>query len=419
MVDPVAVLARLCHRRPPIAWAIALASLIPFAGAPATDRPVCVLLSIDPSDAPLAGALVFARQHCVRCHPLVTKERQVGPDLGRVLRVGTVLDLAGAFWNHAPAMREQMQDLRVDPPRMTSSEMADLLAFLSAYRSYLLEISEQANPRAGRAVFVTKRCAECHDLDEMAAGKSRPSLAKYRQQPSTSFLAQAMWNHRPQMSLRMRQRGVPWPKFYGDDMADLIAYLQVGNAGRDKARISFQPGSPRRGRELLSTKRCTLCHAIAGVGGRRAPDLGVSLGGNPRSVSQIAGVMWNHSEGMAAELRRRRMEWVTFSGRDMVDIIAYLCFVNYTNVRGTPERGGRVFAMRCAGCHAGHSDSRRNPRPAVPRLMRPIDVITALWNHERHAAKRTPAGGLPWPRLGPAETADLTAFLVTQTRSGK
>ena len=398
-----------------LACFVAITILAPVTGVHASGRPVSVLLSVEPSNAPLAGARVFAQKNCVRCHALVGKERQVGPDLGRVLRSGTVLDLAGAFWNHSPVMREKMRDVKIEPPTMSSSEMADLLAFLSAYRNYLLEISEQGNPSVGRGVFVRKRCAECHADDQTTSGKSGPSLAKYRRRFSASFLAQAMWNHGPEMSSIMRQRGAPWPKFGDHEMGHLIAYLQVGSTGSDKERVYFQPGSPRRGRELISSKRCIVCHSVAGKGGQRAPDLGVSRGPLLRSVSEIAGTMWNHGQGMVAEFRRRGIERVTFSGRDMVDIIAYLYFVNYTNVRGMPARGSQLFASKCATCHPPRSDKREDPKlAAVPRPDNPIDVITAMWNHAQHAAWQLPRRGLPWPRLGPTEAADLAAFLLTQ-----
>ena len=44
----------------------------------------------------------------------------VGPDLGRIHFRGTVMDLAGAFWNHAPVMREKMRDLKIQPPQLNS-----------------------------------------------------------------------------------------------------------------------------------------------------------------------------------------------------------------------------------------------------------------------------------------------------------
>ena len=91
-----------------------------------------IALSVELPDNPTAGARLFVEKSCVRCHALGGEQARVGPDLGRIHFRGTVLDLAGAFWNHAPVMREKMQDLKIQPPTLTSREMTDLVAFLTA-----------------------------------------------------------------------------------------------------------------------------------------------------------------------------------------------------------------------------------------------------------------------------------------------
>src|SRR5206468_1868892 len=126
--------------------------------------------------------------------------------------------------------------------------------------------------------------------------KAGPDLARYRGRFSAIFIAQAMWNHGGEMATVMRGQGVPWPKFTGREMGDLLAYLQAGHEGTTEERVCFEPGSPRRGRDLFASKHCIECHAIAGVGGRGGPDLarGREFVG---SISSIAGLMWNHRQG--------------------------------------------------------------------------------------------------------------------------
>src|SRR5674536_396810 len=72
----------------------------------------------------------------------------------------------------------------------------------------------------------------------------------------------------------MHASGVPWPTFAGGEMGDLLAYLQIGSGGTSTDRVYFEPGSPRRGQGLFTSKGCLQCHAIAGVGGHPGPDLG-------------------------------------------------------------------------------------------------------------------------------------------------
>ncbi len=371
-----------------------------------------VSLTIELPDNPTAGARLFVQKACVRCHALTPGGSSIGPDLTRIHLRGSVLDLAGAFWNHAPVMHEKMADLKIQPPTLNGREMADLVAFLTAYRYYLTELGEPGNPAAGRRVFEAKRCASCHG-DSSAWQKPGPTLDRYRGRFSAIYLAQTMWNHGPEMAAVMRGRGVPWPKFKGREMGDLLAYLEAGNGSTADQRVYFEPGSPRRGRELFTAKQCGACHSLGGVGGKGGPDLGARGRDLVGSVSAIAGLMWNHSPAMAAERARRGLGRVTFSGQEMADIISYLYFVNYANVRGTPTRGARLFAAKCSPCHSADAGKRIGADlAAVPQLDEPIAIVADMWNHSYEMGRQTRALGLAWPRLEAGEAADLAAFLL-------
>ncbi len=373
-----------------------------------------VRLSVELPDNPAAGARLFAEKSCVRCHSLGGEQSRVGPDLGRIHLTGTVLDIAGAFWNHSPVMREKMRDLKIPVPTMTSREMTDLVAFLTAYRYYLTELGRPGDPAEGSKVFAAKGCARCHGgKDDW--GKPGPSLDRYRGRFSPVFLAQAMWNHGPEMAKLMKGRNIPWPNFAGREMGDLLAYLQAGNGGASAQRVYFEPGSPRRGREMFSGKRCDVCHAVAGKGGSGGPDLGTRGRELVGSVSAVAGVMWNHSRGMTAEFARRGIGHAKFSGQEMADVIAYLYFVNYASVAGRPDRGAQLFAERCAACHTAGAGPAVGPDLAeAPALDDPIAIVTAMWNHAPRMEEQARKHGLVWPRFEKGDTADLAAFLLAK-----
>jgi Ni/Fe-hydrogenase subunit HybB-like protein/cytochrome c2 len=398
----------------PIVIALILVGTAGLSAVRAADKPTAsrdVVLSIELPENPTAGARLFVEKGCVRCHALGGDETRVGPDLGRIHFRGTMMDLAGAFWNHAPVMREKMADLKIQPPQLTSREMTDLVAFLTAYRYYLSEIGQAGNPAAGHAVFTAKGCVRCHGSN--AWDKPGPDLARYRGKFSAIFVAQAMWNHGGEMSAVMRGAGIAWPKFAGSEMGDLLAYLQAGNEGTTEERVYFEPGSPRRGRELFAAKHCVNCHAIAGVGGHGGPDLGDRGRDLVGSVSAIAGLMWNHSERMSAETVRRGFGRVTFSGQEMADIVSYLYFVNYANVRGTPERGGVIFVKKCSPCHSLDGGKRVGPDLATePGLDQPLAIMAAMWNHAPKMDHELRSRSLAWPRLETGEAADLAAFLL-------
>lgn len=397
-------------------------SVLVLVGASATVRGQVstqpMLLSVELPDRPTAGARLFAQKQCIRCHSLVGNDDGVGPDLGRIVFEGSVIDLAGNFWNHSPVMREKMQDLKIQPASMTAGEMANLVAFLTAYRYYLTSVGEPGDPAAGRQVFLRKRCAECHDSGGDLA-RLGPDLARYRGRASALFLAQAMWNHGPEMASVMAGSGVPWPTFNGPEMGNLVAYLQTGTRLGDTEPVYFEPGSPSRGRDIFFSKGCGTCHTIAGQGGGTGgPDLGQSASEFVRSVSEIAGLMWNHSQAMHAEFARRQVERVTFSGQEMVDIIAYLYFVNYANVQGIPSRGAASFNAKCGACHSAGAGERVGPDlAAVAGLDEPIAIITAMWNHAGRMEQELQRRGLPWPRFDRGEAADVVAYLLSSRRS--
>lgn len=407
--------ARGSSRVRPVLTALTLLALAATGGASVpAGQPQTVLLSVQLPDRPTAGARLFAQKGCVRCHSLGERESRVGPDLGRILFSGTVLDLAGALWNHAPVMREKMQHLKIVPLTLTSGEMADLVALLTAYRYYVTELGAPGDAAAGRKVFEAKGCASCHGETEGAWDLPGPNLQRYRGKFSAIFLAQAMWNHGPEMAAVMRARGIKWPRFSGSEMADLLAYLQLGNAGGSDERVYFEPGSPRRGQDLFVSKRCASCHAIGGKGGRGGPDLGSGTKTLIRSVPAIAGLMWNHSLGMLAEFERRGIPRVTFSGQEMADIIAYLYFVNYASVRGSPARGAQLFVMKCSACHSVGGGARVGPDLAsVPDLQDPFAIMAAMWNHAPKMEQELRKQGRSWPRFERGEAADLSAFLLT------
>lgn len=381
-------------------------------------KPVTVPLVVELPDNPAAGARLFVQKGCARCHALGGDQTRLGPDLGRIHYPGTALDVAGALWNHAPVMREKMADLKIRPPVLDTQEVADLVAFLTAYRYYLAEVGGPGTPSAGRTVFRDKGCTRCHpDGERDAWNKPAPDLSRHRGRLSAIVLAQSMWNHRTEMETAMRDRGVPWPQFRGREMADLLAYLQSGNGASGAERVYFEPGSPRRGREIFTTKRCIACHAVAGEGGRGGPDLGSRPGEMIESVASIAGLMWNHSQEMSAEVQRRHIGPVTFSGQEMADVFAYLYFINYATARGAPGKGAELFAAKCSACHTMGDGARVGPDlQGVPRLDSPTAIISAMWNHAPRMEEEFRKLGRAWPRLAPGDVADLAAFLLEQRR---
>lgn len=77
------------------------------------------------------GRAILGRKGCLGCHSLNGQGGQSGPDLSDVAASRSNAEVISALWGHLPIMRDQPQ---AGWAPMTSSEMADLAAFLRAER---------------------------------------------------------------------------------------------------------------------------------------------------------------------------------------------------------------------------------------------------------------------------------------------
>lgn len=150
------------------------------------------------------GEAVFKARGCAGCHPSVS-------ELSARTQGKTLTEVAAVMWNHEPIMSKA----GATPTKFAPDEMRDLLGYLWAQQFF----QDGGIPAAGRKVFVSKRCASCHE----AAGNA-PKLAGGF---NGSSMVSALWHHGPSMLSQMRKDGIQWPRFEGSQMADLIAYLNA------------------------------------------------------------------------------------------------------------------------------------------------------------------------------------------------
>ncbi|MBI4909928.1 MAG: c-type cytochrome [Acidobacteria bacterium] len=150
---------------------------------------------------PARGALLFGMKNCVGCHNI------------RIAAQGlpiehTLTDMASVLWNHAPMMMTL-------PPMLNRQELSDLTAYLWTTQYF----DEPGNPLTGKDVFEEKECHRCHTS---FTGK----------QPFDSAgMLYALWRHTPAIVNQANAKGIAWPKFYSQEMADLAAYCTTILAG--------------------------------------------------------------------------------------------------------------------------------------------------------------------------------------------
>jgi len=72
---------------------------------------------------------------------------------------------------------------------------------------------------------VEKGCATCHSV-RGKGGRIGPDLTRWKRYGSPILWAELMWGHALGMEEKVREFGLRWPRFEGNEMVDLIAYIQ-------------------------------------------------------------------------------------------------------------------------------------------------------------------------------------------------
>jgi mono/diheme cytochrome c family protein len=186
--------------------------------------------SAEPAGDAGRGRAVFEAKACARCHQPRGLGGATGPALEDVRRPQGILELAGRLWNHAPAMFTAIGKEGLAWPDLSEEQMRDLATYLQAAPG------RDAPPDAGRGhiLLVSKGCLKCHRLrGEGGAGAFDLAASPDRYQSPVAW-ATRIWGHAPRMAAVAARLGVTYPRFGGDEMANLFAFLgsAVPGAGR-------------------------------------------------------------------------------------------------------------------------------------------------------------------------------------------
>ena len=173
------------------------------------------------------GEQVFASKHCAECHR-PGEPKGVGPLLGELRRPQGAYELAGRFWNHAPAMFTALKQESLAWPVIDEKEMADLMAYLQADPAR----DPVPRPRRGQMILVAKGCLKCHSF-RGEGGRIAADLVELGEDyaPPARW-ASKVWSHTPRISQKAIERGIQYPRFAGDEMAHLLGFLRTGGAAR-------------------------------------------------------------------------------------------------------------------------------------------------------------------------------------------
>jgi cytochrome c2 len=168
------------------------------------------------------GEKLFETRGCSSCHAMGGL-RGVGPDLLKAELADSLSGIATRMWNHAPRMQQEIRKRNLDTVDLTAQDMADITTYLLTRRYFL----GAGDPEAGRKVFFTKQCIMCHAIHSSGGGHVGPNLGPIEGNASPILMAHVMWRYGPVMLSQMADRGIRWPHFEGQEMTDLIAFLNL------------------------------------------------------------------------------------------------------------------------------------------------------------------------------------------------
>jgi len=359
-----------------------------------------------PPSNPQRGNKALIEKGCITCHSVWGVGGKLGPDLGQSGEDQPFQQMASMFWNHTPRMVQLLRQKGIKWPSLTEQEMADIISFIY----YLKLLDEPGDPERGRMLFDQKKCRACHEL-RGASRTSAPSLERFSAYTSPVALAQAMWNTGGTMQTAQQLSGIAMPLFQEREMAHLQAYIRSTRTSNRTEYLRIPDLA--RGKELFSSKGCASCHFGT------APDL--SKEPLRKTISEICGILWNHSFAMQARMVRQGMRFPKLEGNDLADILAYIYFLHFSRDQGDAARGERVFKEKgCAKCHAsGGIGTTRGPALTDKEgSYSMLTLATSMWNHAPIMFEAMEDELMRWIKLEPDDMQDLSKYL-RQTRAGK
>ena len=255
----------------------------------------------DPGD-PKIGEKLFKEKGCIKCHAVKGRGGKIGPPLDRFSKEVSPIFMAQSMWNHGPEMDRIMKKMGIKRPVFKGNELRDLLAYVKEKEVKRVFISP-GDINKGKELFSKKGCIRCHPI-KGKGGMVAPDLGKRSKELKQSLnrIASILWNLSPKMWKEMKKRGIPYPRFYGREMADVIAYLYfLGYFEEDL--------NPVRGKELFDKKGCVRCHP--------------KLKGFSSPMEGFAS-MWNKAPVMERAMDKVGINWPIFKEGEMGDLLEYM-----------------------------------------------------------------------------------------------
>jgi mono/diheme cytochrome c family protein len=146
-------------------------------------------------------------------------------------------------------------------------------------------------------------------------------------------------------------------------LVDIIAFITATASDPGGETAQILPGTPQGGETLFRGKQCAVCQTIGGKGGKVGPELGRA---HHISLTQFAGLMWNHAPAMWARMKERGIEVPQLTGQEMADIVAYLYTSHYFDpAAGSTARGRQVAQTKGVSPAIRSAEREARSRPTL------------------------------------------------------
>ncbi|MHB8581186.1 MAG: c-type cytochrome [Ignavibacteriaceae bacterium] len=350
-------------------------------------------------DNPIEGRFVFEQKGCINCHAINGSGGKTATDLGEKVFFGNDYNLIADMWNHSSKMFKQMEEKNINKQEFNAKDFRSLRLFLYDLR-YL---GKSGNTNSGKKLFVKMGCTNCHSIGKPTSNKIR--LDKTGIYASPVYLAQTMWNHAIKMQAMQKSSNIKVPIFKDDEFADLSSYIRAVSVYKSKDIKYMAPGNPSNGKKIFSDKGCFFCHNEKHIG----PDL-TKIDLN-KSVTEIAGMMWNHSLEMEPAMQKFKIAMPAFKGNEMADLISYLYFSNKQKINGSAEIGQRILSEKgCTNCHVSGNSYKSTDSKLIGPFNNKDEFFSDLWNHLPLMQKNLYFKGKTLPNLLPSDIKSLYLY---------
>lgn len=355
------------------------------------------------------GEKVFNEKGCSSCHSVNGNGGKGGPDLGHDKYYGTHLELASTMWNHFPRMEKKMMEENREFLEITEDEMTSLIDFLLFMRYR----GEKGSVFRGRKLLESMECVTCHRFGGQG-GDIGPDISAKEEYLSPLILAEAMWNHGPEMRPLFEEHGIRHRDFIKNDFVDLSAAIKSYITPTSVPANAYLLGDPDRGRILITEKGCVKCHDLKG-----SSSIGPSFENMEfeYTVLEFSGHLWNHGPRMWDAMKEHNITVPQFQGGELSDIVTFVYKSKLNDRPGDPDIGyNLLFEKKCLDCHTikgiGNNTAKKD-FAEIRGLNSPIALISKMWSHAPAIHQKMEEKKIRWPRLNSREMADIYAYFLT------